>query len=190
MGRRSKQQKSCRALKNLMDKLTLTDSNLTTGCESDSPLDQSQSASSSTSFTKRFVLDPSHPFYWHLSNRENRPTEIKDQSSCDSQPVSQTSSSEHESSTGFDPLPKLVIRSVKHRKKKKKRVSKKSHAKTGNLTSNEHQHANANRPSSLAKANHTRRKMRRASKRQRNTLIKQRVVNTVLATGLDQLSLS
>src|SRR5690606_30106013 len=106
------------------------------------------SSSSSSSPTRRFVLDPSHPFYWHLSNRENRP---------------QSPNQQQQQSPTTTRSPTLVIKKVKQKRRNAKKRKRVNYTKTSHLTSNAHHHANTARPSALAKSNLNRRQMRRAS---------------------------
>lgn len=78
MGRRQNKRKSFNAIKSLMDRLSLAESSHrsvadpgTTSSSSDTCSEFAKCSSTQTA-TKRWILDPSHPFFWQLSNRDTR----------------------------------------------------------------------------------------------------------------------
>ncbi len=170
MGKRAKQRKSLNALKNLMEELSL--GNNSSSREIDNKK-VSPSLASSTK-TKRFILDPNHPFYWHLSNRENRPKDTEG-----------SSASEYPDS-GSQSESKIVIKKAKNLKKRHRvRRHKKNKTKTTDL--NICNQSNVNRTLNLDKMN--RKKVKRTTKKLKNQKIKRRLVNKSLANELNQLSI-
>lgn len=176
MGKRSKKHKSLNVLKSLMEELSLGSSSSKTDDTIDERLTSTTSHAVSGK-TKHFILAPSHPFYWHLSNRENRPKDAEE-----------SSTSEYPDS-GSQSEGRLVIRTVKNVKKRHKvrRRLKKNKTKTSDLTAT---HSSTSRPLSLEKTNRKQAKQaKRAAKKLRSQKVKRRSVNKTLANELNQLSL-
>lgn len=173
MGKRSKKLKSLNVLKNLMGELSLGSCSENTNTTNPDDIFASTESQSVSTKTKHFILAPSHPFYWHLSNRENRPKDAEE-----------SSTSEYPDS-GSQSEGRLVISKVKNVKKKHKirRRLKKNKIKTSDLTTS----------TSITSSDKLNRKQakqaKRTAKKLRSQKVKRRIVNKGLANELNQLSL-
>lgn len=169
MGKRTKLNKKLNLLKNSMEELSLGNNNNSKKINT-----EKMSSFETSSKPEHFILSPSHPFYWHLSNRENCLKNVEELSTNE-YPDDKCQSEN-----------KLIVKKIKSLKKRPKvRRNKKNKTKTFDL--NICHYPNNDKFMNLDKIN--RRGTKRAAKKLKSHKMKRRFVNKTLANELNQLSI-